>query len=186
MGLMAVADKANQNLTATQKELLQWCWKLGHCSFQWIKVLAAKPQDRNKQSLLQAKNNISLNLSPLCAACQLAKQKRRGPETSIEFKIEDWDILPRQNQTELGDYVSIHQYVSPISGRFLHTKDKETKDEKWNRGTIFVDHTTGYGHREHQVSMRAGETIASESKSEKSLMQHGVQVKRYWADQPPF
>ena len=34
MGLMTVADEANQNLTATQKELLQWHWKLGHCNFQ--------------------------------------------------------------------------------------------------------------------------------------------------------
>ena len=187
MGLMTVADEANQNLTATQKELLQWHWKLGHCNFQWIQALASKPLDENEHPLLQTKNKISVALAPLCAACQLAKQKRRGAEVSTEFKLEDRDMLLRHNNTEpSGDCVSIDQYASTVLGRLPHTKGKEKKDEKYNGGTVFVDHATGYVHIEHQVSMRAGETVASKSKFEKFAMQHGVQIKRYRADNHPF
>ena len=39
--LMTVADETNQNSSKSQKELLQWHWKLGHCNFQWIQALAA-------------------------------------------------------------------------------------------------------------------------------------------------
>ena len=73
MGLMTVADEANQNLTATQKELLQWHWKLGHCNFQWVQALAAKPMNEEESALLKTKSKISAALPPLCAACQLAK-----------------------------------------------------------------------------------------------------------------
>jgi hypothetical protein len=31
---LSIADETNQNLTALQKELLLWHWKLGHVGFQ--------------------------------------------------------------------------------------------------------------------------------------------------------
>ncbi|KAI2505066.1 hypothetical protein MHU86_9342 [Fragilaria crotonensis] len=184
---MTVADKANQNLTAAQKELLHWHdWKLGQCNFQWIQALAAKPLDENGTALLQTKHKISVALAPLCAACQLAKQKRRSADVATEMKLEDRDMLLKQNNTEPGDCVSIDQYASTVLGRLPHTRGKEKKDEKFNGGTVFVDHATGYVHLEHQVSMRAGETIASKTAFERFAMQHGVQVKRYRADNHPF
>ena len=186
MSLMTVADEANQNLTAAQKELLHWHWKLGHCNFQWIQALAAKPLDENGTALLQTKHKISVALAPLCAACQLAKQKRRSADVATEMKLEDRDMLLKQNNTEPGDCVSIDQYASTVLGRLPHTRGKEKKDEKFNGGTVFVDHATGYVHLEHQVSMRAGETIASKTAFERFAMQHGVQVKRYRADNHPF
>jgi hypothetical protein len=42
---LSVADKTNQNLTASQKELLLWHWKLGHAGFQWIQHLASTPRE---------------------------------------------------------------------------------------------------------------------------------------------
>jgi hypothetical protein len=104
MGMVTVSNKVNQNLTATQKERLQWHWKLGYCNFQWTQASAAKPQDENKQPLLHAKNNISVALLPLYTSCQWAK-------TSIEFKVEDKDMLLRHNHIEPGDCVSIDQYI---------------------------------------------------------------------------
>jgi hypothetical protein len=47
-------------------------------------------------------------------------------------------------------------------------------------GYLPNNHATGYVYTEHQVSMCAGETIASKSKIEKALMQQGVQVKQNW------
>ena len=92
--LMSVADETNQNLSAAQKELLQWHWKLGHCNFQWIQALAvdSKLNDSKGETatqLLQTKHKISVVAPPLCAACQLAKQKRRG---QVPPKNSNWKI----------------------------------------------------------------------------------------------
>ena len=38
-----VATKTNQNLTAAQKELLLWHWKLSHIGFQWLQRLMVNP-----------------------------------------------------------------------------------------------------------------------------------------------
>ena len=189
--LMSVADETNQNLTKAQKELLQWHWKLGHCNFQWVQSLAAESKlndvkGENEVSLLPTKHKISNISAPLCAACQLAKQSRRGAGTSAEFKIEDRDMILKRETTEPGDCVSIDQYVSTVLGRLPNTKGKEKKDEKYNGGTIFVDHATGYVHLTHQVSLRAGETIKSKANFERFAMQHGIQIKRYRADNHPF
>jgi hypothetical protein len=45
VAFLNVTDEVNQNLTASQKELLLWHWRLGHAHFQWIQMLAAKPKD---------------------------------------------------------------------------------------------------------------------------------------------
>ena len=189
--LMSVADETNQNLTQSQKELLQWHWKLGHCNFQWVQSLAADSKlndakGEQKLPLLQTKNKISAIVPPLCAACQLAKQSRRGAGSSTEFKLEDRDMILKRDTTEPGDCVSIDQYVSTVLGRLPNTKGKEKKDEKYNGGTIFVDHATGYVHLTHQVSLRAGETVKAKTNFERFAMQHGVQIKRYRADNHPF
>jgi hypothetical protein len=140
----------------------------------------------DKVPLLQTKNKISAINPPLCAACQLAKQTRRGAGSSTEFKLEDRDQILKRDTTEPGDCVSIDQYVSTVLGRLPNTKGKERKDEKYNGGTIFVDHATGYVHLTHQVSLRAGETVNAKTNFERFAMQHGVQIKRYRADNHPF
>jgi hypothetical protein len=189
--LMSVADETNQNLTQPQKELLQWHWKLGHCNFQWVQSLAADSKlndakGEEKLPLLQTKNKISSIVPPLCAACQLAKQSRRGAGSSTEFKLEERDMILKRDTTEPGDCVSMDQYVSTVLGRLPNTKGKEKKDEKFNGGTIFVDHATGYVYLTYQVSLRAGETINAKTSFERFAMQHGIQVKRYRADNHPF
>ena len=39
----SVAAKTNQNITAAQKELLLWHWKLSHIGFQWVQSLMSNP-----------------------------------------------------------------------------------------------------------------------------------------------
>jgi hypothetical protein len=182
--LMSVADETNQNLSKAQKELLKWHWKLGHCNFQWIQALATDSISNDSKGetatqLLQTKHKISVVAPPLCAACQLAKQARRGAGSSEEFKLEDRDMILKRDTTEPGDCVSVNQYTSSVLGRLPHTKGKEKKEEKYNGGTIFVDHATGYIHLTHQVSLRAGETVNAKLNFERFAAQHGVYVKRY-------
>jgi hypothetical protein len=86
---LSVADETNQNLTASQKELLLWHWKLGHAGFQWIQHLASTPHepiDGIEYPILKCKQpRVSSCPAPLCTACQLSKQNRRGAGTSLEL-----------------------------------------------------------------------------------------------------
>jgi hypothetical protein len=185
--MMSVADETNQNITATQKELLLWHWKLGHCNFQWVQALAAKPRTQDAKPLLLVKlPGVSSTVPPKCTACQLAKQSRRGAKSSTEFKLEDRDMILKSNDLQPGDCVSIDQYQSTVKGRLPHTRGKEKPDEKFNGGTLFVDHASGFIFVRHQVSLRSGETIVSKRAFERFATRHGVKIKHYRADNQPF
>jgi hypothetical protein len=192
-----VADETNQNITRAQKELLLWHWRFGHCGFQWVQFLAAVPRttstttgtthDSKGGVLLPTKNTgVSSCPAPLCAACQLAKQSRRGADVSSEFKDPAKEMSLRSNDLQPGDQVSIDQYVSPVGGRLPHTKGKEKRDEKYNGGTIFVDHASGFIYSECQVSMNAGETVMSKNAFERFAAEYGIIIKHYHADNQPF
>jgi hypothetical protein len=75
IGLKAAVDLAaekNQNLTSAQKELLHWHQRLCHVSFLTIQWLARSGHLPVKNLDVVGKCQI-----PICASCQLAKQKRR-------------------------------------------------------------------------------------------------------------
>ena len=85
----SVAGETNQNLTAAQKELLIWHWKLGHIGFQWLRGMIASPQqqaplDQNelkKPVFIQAKHvGTKTCTSPMCAACSLVRITKRSPD----------------------------------------------------------------------------------------------------------
>jgi len=57
---VTVADELNQNLTASQKELLTWHWRLGHATFD------------GSRSLQQTRGNLQTELK-----CQSLRQRRR-------------------------------------------------------------------------------------------------------------
>jgi hypothetical protein len=94
---LSIADETNQNLTASQKELLLWHWKLGHADFQWIQHLTSTPHepiDGIEYPILKSKQPRILSCpAPLCTACQLSKQNCRGAGTSLERHHKDKDQL---------------------------------------------------------------------------------------------
>jgi hypothetical protein len=74
---LSVADKTNQNLTASQRELLLWHWRLGHANHRGIQKLFAKrklpeaEKDDLTNPILQPKApKVSSCPAPLCAARQ--------------------------------------------------------------------------------------------------------------------
>ena len=186
--LLSVADETNQNLSAPQKELLLWHWKLGHPNFQWVQHLTRKPQDTaGVPAIIEPKHRtVSSCHAPLCAACSLAKQHRRTPPTRVSTPIRDCERLLRQGDLEPGARVSIDQYMSALPGRLGHTKGKEKKKDKYVGGTLFVDHATGLTFLRHQVSLRASDTVRAKQAFEQFAASHGVNVREYHADNVPF
>ncbi|KAG7374494.1 reverse transcriptase RNA-dependent DNA polymerase [Nitzschia inconspicua] len=179
---MSVADETNQNLTSAQKELLKWHWKLGHGHFGWIQRLAST---KNRRTILETKHSLSTAPLPYCAACSLAKLKRRTPPGTVggepppEMQIRAGDLQP-------GDCISVDQYVSAVPGRLPNTEGKELPKDKYHGGTIFVDHASSYIFLVNQISLRAGETLQSKLAFERFAHNCGHKLKSFRADNMPF
>ena len=187
---MSVAHDLNRNLTASQKELLTWHWKLGHAHCAWIQRLASvvrKPPDGIEVPILKTKEKrVSACQRPFCTACQMAKQTRKSPGVSIEKPIPDKEMLLRRGKLKPGEQVSIDQYESALPGRLPHTKGKEPKRDKYVGGTLFVDHATAHIFLRHQTNLKVHDTLRSKHAFERFAAEHGVKIKSYRADNAPF
>jgi hypothetical protein len=187
---LSVAAEVNQNITAAQKELLCWHWRLGHAGFQWIQWLMAVPRDRpegNEEPIIQAKHPKASSCPLLlCVACQIAKQTRLGDETIRQMKVDEKEQMLRRGHLEPGQMVSVHQYVSALPGRLPHTKGKEPKQDKYCGGTTFLDHASTKIFIKNQVSLNAGETVMAKKAFEREAMSSGVRIRGYHANNVPF
>jgi len=128
---LMVGNNLNQNITASQKELLTWHWRLGHANFKWIQRLAAKPRkppEGLELPILKMKTpSVSSCPAPLCTACQMAKQSQWSPGVTFGTSIPKKEMSLSRGKLEPGDMVSIDQYVSALPSRLPYTKGKEPK-----------------------------------------------------------
>ena len=185
---MSVAAETNQNVTAAQRELLSWHWRLGHAHFEWIQDLCRDPKMDRRRVLHTRHTQMSScptrNLR--CTACQLGKQRRRGANTQHANTKEGRQMVTKSENLTPGDRVSIDQYQSPLTGRLPHTKGREPKKDQYTGGTLFVDHASGLMYCVHQVSLNTGETVEAKLEFERYALDHGVTVKSYLVDNKPF
>ncbi len=184
-----VAQPENRNLTAVQRELMLWHHKLGHCDMQQIQSMARPTTEQfpqHRQVIFPHHQTFTSCKRPVCAACQLSKQGRRAPQMNEVRPISRAHNRLRQQDLHPGDRVSIDQYVSSQPGRLSTTRGKESKAKQYSGGTIFVDHASSLIYVHHQVSLRAGETVAAKQAFERFAAQHGVTIKCYHADNKPF
>jgi hypothetical protein len=182
--LLSVTDQTNQNLRPAQKELLLWHFKLGHVGFHWCQKLCRVPTDPFREQVIVPKHSkVSSCDAPLCTACQLSKQTRRFPE--IKTQVNPAPTICKAN-LQPGDYISVDQYVSALTGRLPHRKGKESKDDQYHGGTLFVDHASGYIYLRNQISLTAGETLRSKKAFEQFAASVGVTLKEFRADNVPF
>ena len=186
----SVADENNQNLTAAQKELQLWHFRLCHAGCDWVQVLM-KPRKREigvpcDPPILQPRHQTAAKCDkPKCCSCLLSRQARRGTNSTITVldtfrrEIKDGDLMP-------GDKVSGDQYHCAVPGRRHDTFGKESSHEKYTGGTLFVDHASGYIFLRNQVSLRAGETVQTKVLFEQFASSVGVTLKNFRVDNHPF
>jgi hypothetical protein len=140
---MSIADKANQNLAISQKELLLWHQRLGHADQQQI-----QPVDSDLQQVIQPKQNARQRS---CVTCQLRKQPSTGAGMSRSIPIPSKKGSLTAYQLNPGQTVSsIHQYILSSHGPLGHAKGKESKLKKFTGGTLFAGHATLYIHCTNQ------------------------------------
>ena len=121
-----------------------------------------------------------------CTACLFAKPKKKTPDSSLKVDIPEQEGVLTNKDTQPGDKVSCDQYMSPIKGRLIHTRGKESSMKQLCGGAIFVDHATNLIFNNHQVNLTAASTVASKHKCESKFDEVGVQIKQYGADNHPF
>ena len=189
---LSVFDETNQNLTSAQKELLLWHSRLGHLGFEHTqrlmhpRVTDSSPSDTIMREPCISPKHASAKTCkpPLCAACQIAKAKRRNPEVSTTT-INPHTHLKQDDLTP-GNRVSIDQYESSVRGRLATSRGKESFGTKYAGGTIFCDHASGLVQCFHQVSLRASDTITSKRAFERLAKSCGVKIKSYHGDNGVF
>ena len=184
-------DEANANLTRPQKELKLWHCRLAHCGFPWVqdlmRVQKTEVGSEGEPPLIPTKNTTTSRCDPpKCSACIYAKQHRRTPGTQKIVTKPETEMAIRRDNMKPGECVSGDQYYSATPGRLPHTYGKEKDDVRYTGGTLLVDHYSAYTHVGNQVSLGTGETISVKHDFEYFARLHGVQVKKYRADNHPF
>ena len=154
-----------------QQELLRWHIRLGHCSFDKLKLMA---QQGDLPSRLQ---HCPV---PQCPACIYGKMTKR-PWRS---KTKSSQISPR-TITNPGDCVSVDQMESTSPGFIAQLKGILTR-KRYKAATIFVDHFSGLSYVHLQQSLSSVETIEAKRAFEKFATNYNVRVKHYHADNGRF
>jgi len=193
-----VLDRDNLNLSVAQKRLLLDHQRLGHVRMGLVQSLYTAKQREvpgflhpDDQPTIQPclKSIISGQHScpqPMCATCQLAKARRRTPDTSHRLPNPDTTPSLRVNDLSPGDCVSMDQYESSVGGRLPHTRGREHSRNRYRGGTLFFDHASGKIFVRHQVSLTGSETVASKRSFEREAISQGVYIKSYHTDNGIF
>ena len=76
-----VVDDDDTNLSAGDKELLSWHFRLGHFNMSWIYKLT-RPRKDKSPPLIPLRSKVDPNSFPLCSACQLGKAHLQHDEAT--------------------------------------------------------------------------------------------------------
>jgi hypothetical protein len=177
-----VVDASNTNLTAAQKEILKWHFRLGHFNIEWIKGLARGREGGQSPILHCSQPKASTCQSPLCAACRFAKAHLQPTKTTNTTIDPAKDGGLKSNVLKPGQLVSTDQFVSQVRGRLPHTKGKESESEQYSGGTVFVDHASGFIFLANQVSLGASETLRAKHLFEREARNNGINISGYRGD----
>ena len=185
-----VADETNQQLTGPQKELLLWHWKLG-INMQHVQELMHDRvfQDGDDEPIrlppiLPTKHVTTKSCSiPMCMSCELAKMRTRTPKVKVSKAIAEKEGVLSRDCYEPGDMVSSDQFNVHTAGRKLNGYGRESAENGYHGGTVYIDASSGLVRVEMQVSMTADETIIGKHKFEQWVYDlASVCVKKYHSD----
>ena len=123
---------------------------------------------------------------PLCAACQLGKMKSVSTGHKTSKPISERNNNLKKEALDPGAAVSVDQYQTKTPGRLPLTYGKEKEKDRFNGGTIYVDHSTKLIKTYNQVSLRAGETLVGKDLFERFARENGIKVRHYHGDNGVF
>ena len=158
-------------LSDDQAELMRWHYRLGHTSFNKLKLLAAIGDIPTKLQNCRV---------PICPACTYGKLTKRGWRTKQPpNKIEPVPIKAP------GDCVSVDQLESTTPGFIAQLKGFLTS-QRYSCATVFTDHHSRLSRVYVQKNLSADENLKSKRLWEAYCRSHGVTTKHYHADNGHF
>ena len=192
--LPCVTTESNSNLSAAQKEVLQWHFRLG-CSLKQVQYMMSGHESKDFEgNSLWCPPIIPVKLPtartcalPKCATCEMARAKiRKTKSRKTKDSKKDEGALSRDLYMP-GDLVSMDSVTVSIPGRLFSGYGKESLKDKLCGITIFHDAGSGVIKVYPQVTNNAADTILSKLKFEEFLWtEAGVVVKKYHSDQGVF
>jgi hypothetical protein len=177
---LCVTDDTNQNLTPSQKLLLQWHHRFGHLNLPGMQRLLRVAPFGGEKLLSASRCTI-----PRCDVCEFAKGRRQptGGKKSTAHPHSTGAL--KDSHLRAGSAVSVDHFESRLKGRTYTSYGKTTSDQ-YVGGCIFVDHMSGYIHVEHQLGFSSTETIRAKQNYEQFALGNGVIVTDYLADNGIF
>ena len=168
-----VGDSENKNLTSPQRELLLWHWKLGINMYRVQELMHERMFEELlgqrtilppiiKPKFLSAWNCVI----PACQSCLLERARKRTPNVKHSMAIPESEGALSHNRYEIGDFVSTDQFICRTPGRLPEGYGRESKDHRFQGGTIFNDAASGLIWVENQVSLGANETVMGKAQFE--------------------
>ena len=174
--LQCVGAVENENLTAPQRELLLWHWKLG-IGMQRIQSMMRERHYEDHLGRTESHPPIikpkyastSSCRIPLCQSCLLARSRRRSPNVKRSQVNQDSEGAISRNKLEVGDFVSTDQFICSTPGRLPTGYGREGPNNGYNGGTIYNYAALGLIWVENQVSLGASETLMGKERFEQWL-----------------
>ena len=174
-----VTDAGNQNLTAKQKLLLRYHYRLGHMAMNLVRWMGRQGW-LGKQGELMGTGNLE---HPKCAACLYGKQHKTTQGGQHSSKDETGALS--KDHLKPGDLIFSDQYQSRTPGRTLESRGGSNATQYYG-GTLFYDAASRYISVHHQVGLSAVETIASKIQFEREAHSVGVTPKLFHTDNGIF
>ena len=189
-----VASDGNENLTNAEKELLLTHWKLGVSMPRCQELMREIPMEDPAGVTTIATQVIKPRYAgaatcriPICQSCQLARAHQRKPNVQKTKAVPESAGALSREKVEVGDFVSMDQYVVRTPGRLPTGYGREPDTSKFHGGTIFRDAASKIIHVENQVSLGAGDTIQAKIRFEDWLYNEAAtRVKHYHSDNGVF
>jgi GAG-pre-integrase domain len=175
----------NANLSDAQRELLRWHQKLGHVSYQRVQFLMRSGvlcHTESMRRLHAASAKLRADGCPLCGACQLGKQRRRPTPGRATTAVQETAGALQRDDLHPGQRNSVDHFICSTRGRLLNTRGKESEQEKYAGGCIFVDHASSFIHVKMQALVTSAKTIKAKQKFEQLCRDYGVVPHSYQSD----
>ena len=158
-------------LSDDEAELMRWHLRLGHTSFDKLRVMA------NNSDIPKRLAGCKI---PKCAGCLYGKMTRRAWRTKQKpSKVEPATI------TAPGDCVSVDQLESTSPG-FIGQMKGALTIKRYKFATVFVDHWSRLSYVHLQQTNSSIETLEAKRAFEKYANAHAINVKHYHADNGRF
>ncbi len=189
-----VGAAENENISAAQKELLKWHWKLGigmYCIQEMMRERHYEDPDGRTTilpAIIRSKNPSARNcIVPPCQSCLLARTRKRSLKVSRTQPLEDHEGAITRDQYEVGDSVSTDQFICKTLGRLPTGYGRESQDRRFQGGTIYNDAASGLIWVKNQVSLGANKTVMGKAHFKQWLKDQCVsEVKHYHGDNGIF